>query len=199
MGECGGSETDVYAILAYIGGFMLAVGPAWQTFKMWKKKHTKDVSMKWSINYVVGLTLTTIFSAVNGLWPILIGEALELANMFVLIGYKINMEKQFLRFKWGDDKPEIVEIKAKDFKEVATKNEIVLSIEHEELDDILEQSNDDDNVFLLKFKRADLIKMLEQMDKASDESIDVDKIIELHDSDNEDDESPGPKHLISQV
>ena len=187
MGECGGSETDVYAYLAYVGGFMLAVGPAWQTFKMWKKKHTKDISMKWSINYVIGLTLTTIFSAVNGLWPILIGEVLELINMLILITYKINIEKQFLRFKWGNDKPEVVEITTKDFKEVATKNEIVLSIEHEDLHDILEKSNDDDNVFLMTLKRADIENMLSQMDKASDDKIDMEKIIELHDSDNESD------------
>lgn len=188
-GDCGSDGADVFAILAYVGGALLAIGPMLQTYKMMKKKQTKDVSMKWSLNHITGLSLTMSFGIANGLWPIVAGEIVEMTTMIILTIYKIYMEKKFLRFRFGKEVIEVLEISPDEFKKVTTKDHITLSIEHEDLDDIMEKSNDDDNIFLLKFTKKELENMLESINKAPNVEMDFKNIhIKLHDSDNEEDE-----------
>jgi uncharacterized protein with PQ loop repeat len=189
-GDCGSDEVGVLSILAYIGGGLLAMGPMLQTYKMFKKKHTKDISMKWSLNHMTGLSLVLTYGIGNQLWPIVAGEIVEMINMLILTFYKIYVEKKFLRFKCVKDEPEILEIQPEEFKRVTTKEHITLSIEHEDLDDIMEKSNDDDNIFLLKFTKKELEEMLESINTAPNDEIDFKQIhIKLHDSDNEEDEN----------
>jgi uncharacterized protein with PQ loop repeat len=184
------SNIDIYAIMAYIGSTMLAIGPLYQTYKMYKKKHTKDVSMKWNINYVIGLTLVSIFSLVNSIWPIFISGIVELINMLILIGYKIYIEQKIFCIDWGG-KLEVHQINLNEFNMEVTSTGITLSTTHEKLEDTMdEKSNDDDNVFQFNFTKEQLISMIERIDNNPNKSQhDVnfnDLHLKVHDNENDD-------------
>jgi uncharacterized protein with PQ loop repeat len=186
MGSCS-DEIDVYAVLAYVGSFMLAMGPMYQTYKMQKNKHTKDISMKWSLNYLVALIFTILFSSANEIWPILFGAIIEFINMLILVGYKVYVEKKFLRFKFGKKHVEIVEITKDAFKMIATANNITMSTEHENIDDFIQKSNNNDNIFIIKYTRDDIHEMMNAMDVSTSPDYDFKELnINLHDNDNED-------------
>jgi uncharacterized protein with PQ loop repeat len=186
MGSCS-DEIDVYAVLAYVGSFMLAMGPTYQTYKMQKNKHTKDISMKWSLNYLIALIFTILFSAANAIWPILFGSIIEFINMLILVGYKVYIEKKFLRFKFGKKHIEVVEINKEDFKVVATQNNVTISMEHENIDDFIQKSNNDCNLFIIRYTRNELNEMINEMNKSTSDDNDFKELhIKLHDSDNED-------------
>lgn len=186
--ECGADNTDIYAICAYIGGGMLAIGPLYQTYKMYQKKQTRDVSLKWSINYITGLILVSLFSLVNNIWPILIGEAIELFNMLMLTIYKVYIEKKFLCIDFGG-RPIVHEISLNEFKKAIVSDSITLSLTNEELDDILDKSNDEDDVFALRFTLKQLKNMVKKIESNKNKNTNVDfreLHLQLHDSDNED-------------
>lgn len=164
-GHCETNNNDVYAILAYIGGGMLAIGPLYQTYKMYKKKQTKDVSMKWSINYIVGLILVSLFAVENQILPVLIGEALELLNMCILTIYKIYLEKKFFCFGCKPE-PEVHEISLNEFKRTIVSDSVTLSLTNEDLDDILEKSNDEDDIFTLRFTLSELKDMVTKIESS---------------------------------
>jgi hypothetical protein len=185
--DCGSNNEDGVAILAYIGSSMLAFGLIYQNYKMWHKKQTRAISMKWSLNYVVGLSLSNTFTAVNGIIPILVGGLIEQLGLFILVGYKIYLEKKFFCINWGKA-PEIIEVGIDDFKQVADHNTITLSLNHDKLDDISEQSNADDDIFCIKFTRQQIMDMLAKMD-AEDKVMSAEELMELqrqiHESNHE--------------
>jgi hypothetical protein len=166
-GDCGSDNEDGIAILAYIGSSMLAFGLIYQNYKMWRKKHTRAISMKWSLNYVVGLAFSNTFTAINGIIPILVGGLIEQFGLIILIGYKIYLEKKFFCINWGKAS-DIIEVSLNDFKQVADHNTITLSLDHEKLDDISELGNSDDDIFCITFTRQQLIDMLTKMDTNND-------------------------------
>lgn len=164
-------NTDIFTVFGYIGGFMLALGPAYQTYKMYKKKRTKDVSMKWSINYVIGMTFTNTFTIKRMILPILIGGLIELTNMLIMIGYKIYTEKKFLRFRFAKKDIKIINMKDTSYKEVYSTDKVTISIRHDDLDDITDMSNNDDDLFIQTFTLAKLEQML-SMIKNTNQTID---------------------------
>lgn len=135
--DCGTNNNDVLGILAYIGSFMLAIGPLYQAYKMYSRKQTKDVSMKWTINYLIGLFLVTIFSIENKIWPIVAGQIIEFINMTVVLLYKIYREKKFLCI--DSSKPEVLEINTEEFKHLVVPGKIAIYMTHEELEDIMKK------------------------------------------------------------
>lgn len=186
--DCGSNNEDSIAILAYIGSSMLAFGLMYQNYKMWSKKQTRAISMKWSINYIIGLTLSNIFTAVNGIIPILVGGLIEQFGLLILVGYKIYIEQKIFCINWGEP-PAVIEVGIDDFKQVSDHETITLSLDHDKLDDISELSNSDDDIFCIKFTRQQVMNMLNKMD-AEDKVMTPDELLELHrqlhESDNDD-------------
>ena len=161
MSGCEAENTDAYGIAAYIGSAMLAIGPLYQAYKMYQKKQTKDVSMKWTLNYLVGLFLVTLFSIVNNIWSISAGQIVEFISMTIVLVYKVYRERKFLCIDRG--KPEVHEIHAEEFKQLVIPGRIAIYMTHEELDDIINKSNDDEDILYLEFTQAELESMLESV------------------------------------
>jgi uncharacterized protein with PQ loop repeat len=161
--NCDSVNEDVFAILAYIGSLMMGFGLIYQNYKMWRHKQTRAISMKWSINYIIGLTLANIYTIINSIIPILVGGIIEQIGLFILIGYKIYIEKKFFCINWSDP-PAIIEVDINDFKQITDYNSITLCLNHDKLDNISELSNSDDDIFCIKFTRQQIINMLTKMD-----------------------------------
>lgn len=141
--DCEGQTQNVYAILAYIGGFILALGPAYQFYKMYTKKHTSGVSIKFTINQLVGLTLVIAFSIRYRLYPILVGEVIEFIN-FILMGiYKIYLEKKIFKYHWG--KPKVNELELDYTSAVLNDDKLVIQISPDSMDEMMIKYNESQN------------------------------------------------------
>lgn len=187
--DCNDTETfNEFVFLGYLGAFMLALGPSYQSIKIWRTKRSLDISMRWCLNYIVALTFVITYLSYEKALPVLIGNSVELFNVIIMVSLKVYFEQKFLCLEW-DGKPEIIKMNLNDFAKVATKDAITFSMDHEEVYHLLEKSNDEDDIFLLKITRNDLNIMEQKMNQApviEDEEIKNEETHrKIHDSDEE--------------
>lgn len=160
--------TEPSPILATIGGLLLAVGPMWQIYKSYKNRRTKDLAFGWLIFHMSGLILMVQYAIIDEIWPILPGDVIELTCVFILLVFKIWLEKRFLCWDWDNDPPDILNMSTANFQKIHAKDKISLRILADKLDDFLEKSNDDEDYFQLDITRKELEKMLDDVVKYRD-------------------------------
>lgn len=189
MSDCNKvNNINAHVILGYIGAFMLALGPSWQTYKIWHTKRSVDIDIIWLLIYIVGLSFVISYLAYELTMPVLIGNCIEFVNVLIMISLKVYLERKFLCLDW-DGKPEIINININDFAKVATTNKITFSIDHDEMHKILEKSNDGDDIFRFEMTRNMHQEMGNKMNAApyieNEDQKEEDTHRKIHDSDEE--------------
>ncbi|DAZ97720.1 TPA: hypothetical protein N0F65_009619 [Lagenidium giganteum] len=86
--------TQVYDILGLIGSFIIASALVPQIYKVYTTKSAADISRAFQLLYVLGLTLIVIYGVGEGLWPVYIPCALELAGGLLLMLMKIYYDRK---------------------------------------------------------------------------------------------------------
>ena len=78
-----------YELIGYFAGIITAISLAPQVFKAWKTKSTKDISILWTLIYLLGLTLWVLYGLGIKSYPIIITTGAELLIALSLIILKI--------------------------------------------------------------------------------------------------------------
>jgi uncharacterized protein with PQ loop repeat len=187
--NCDDSETfNEYIFLGYLGAFMLALGPSYQSIKIWRTQRSLDISMRWCLNYIIALTFVISYLSYEKALPVLIGNSVELLNVIIMVSLKVYFEEKFLCLEWNG-KPEIIKMNLNDFAKVASRDAITFSMDYDEIYNLLEKSNDEDDIFLLTITRDDINTMELKMDQAPYiEDVDIkneETHRKIHDSDEE--------------
>ena len=68
-----------FEILGYVGGAIIAISLIPQIWKSWKTKSTKDISIAWTLIYVVGLLIYITYGIGIQQLPIIIMGAIEIS------------------------------------------------------------------------------------------------------------------------
>lgn len=178
-----------YILLGYIGAVILAIGPTYQSIKIWRTKRSLDISILWCVNYIIGLIFVITYLSYEKAIPVLAGNSFELFNVIVMVCSKIYLEKKFFCLEWDIQPPDIIKMNINDFVKVATRNVITFSMDYEEIYKLLEKSNDEEDIFLLSITRDELRLMEQKMDNApildDEDTLVEEKHREIHDSDEE--------------
>lgn len=66
-----------FELIGYLAGFIVAISLVPQVFKSWKTKSTEDISIVWTLIYIVGLILWVIYGVGIISFPIIIAVTLE--------------------------------------------------------------------------------------------------------------------------
>lgn len=66
-----------WEIIGLVGGFMTAIALLPQLFKAWKTKSTKDISLLWSLIFMVALFLWVVYGFKNRIVPLMIFSSFE--------------------------------------------------------------------------------------------------------------------------
>ncbi|KAI8898847.1 hypothetical protein BC833DRAFT_518944, partial [Globomyces pollinis-pini] len=78
--------------LGYVGGLIIAFCTIPQTYKMWKSKSAKDLSLAYAISYSIGLALTSFYLVAVRAWAAAIPCLFEFFQSGVLVGLKLYLD-----------------------------------------------------------------------------------------------------------
>jgi MtN3 and saliva related transmembrane protein len=76
---------EIFQLIGYIAGLIIAVSLMPQVIKAWRTKSTKDISILWNIIYVFGLLLFLIYGFGINQIPILVAGTIEISLAISLI------------------------------------------------------------------------------------------------------------------
>ena len=76
-------------IVGYLAGFLVAIALSPQLIKTWKTKSTKDISILWTLMFIIGLFLWIVYAVANKIFPLLIFASIEFLMAFSLFILKI--------------------------------------------------------------------------------------------------------------
>ncbi len=67
---------ELFAIIVSCFGIVMSIGPFVQSYKIYKRKSAKDVSLLMSSIFVVGTIFWTVYGILTHDWPIIISFAI---------------------------------------------------------------------------------------------------------------------------
>lgn len=76
-------------LIGYMAGAIVAVSLSPQIIKSWRSKSTKDISIAWTLTYLVGLSLWVTYGVQIGSYPLMIMPAIEWLMAFSLLVLKL--------------------------------------------------------------------------------------------------------------
>jgi len=76
-------------IIGFIAGFLVAFALLPQLIKTFKTKSAKDISVHWTLIFIVGLLLWVIYAYVNNIVPLLVFTIVEFSMASSLFIFKI--------------------------------------------------------------------------------------------------------------
>lgn len=76
-------------IIGYLAGIIIAISLTPQVIKSWKTKSTKDISVIWTLVYIIGLAIFEVYAV--GIWsvPLIFTNIIELVLALSLLLLKI--------------------------------------------------------------------------------------------------------------
>lgn len=80
---------DLIQLTGYISGFIIAVALTPQVIQAYKTKSTNDISLPWTIIFLLGLLLYQIYGIGIKEMPIIISNAIETVLVLLLIIAKL--------------------------------------------------------------------------------------------------------------
>lgn len=76
-------------IVGYLAGAFVAVSLSPQVIKSWKTKSTKDISLGWTMSYLIGLILWLIYAFGIKSWPLFTMTVVEATMALSLLLLKL--------------------------------------------------------------------------------------------------------------
>ena len=78
-----------FEIIGYLAGSIVAISLTPQVIKAWRTKSTKDISIIWTLIYVIGLTLWVVYGFGIRSFPLMITVSIETLMALSLLILKI--------------------------------------------------------------------------------------------------------------
>ena len=76
-------------IVGHAAGLIVAVALLPQVIKTWRTKSTRDISLLWTIVFIIGLILWVIYGFANRLMPIMIFVSIETFLALIIFVFKL--------------------------------------------------------------------------------------------------------------
>jgi MtN3 and saliva related transmembrane protein len=78
-----------FEIIGLVGGFITAIALTPQLIKTWKTKSAQDISIIWTLIFMVGLLLWVVYGFINAILPLMIFSTVEFLMATTLFIFKI--------------------------------------------------------------------------------------------------------------